>query len=262
MRSYNRATLAYPEAGIRVLYIGRDVVEIPFWAQDKSSCTPVYVDLGDSGRPQLFTTAHNQHLDLAEPKAHRYLRPRAITLSAIMRSERCDLFIHGIGGGVYDRVTERWWQDWTGEDLAPKAVVTADVYLPLDVPVATRAEYEHAQWYAHHLLHNIDRYIQASNEAETALIEEKRRVLDQMNDDRDQRRRAKGFQRIHAINAELRRQHSAMHDAAKQRAEEARIGIGNATAAMRRDWCFALYPDQVLQDLADQVRSCFSAPQR
>ncbi|MEM9346616.1 MAG: hypothetical protein AAGB26_08360 [Planctomycetota bacterium] len=257
--AYNRAALTYPEAGIRPLYVGRDSVELPLWAQHTSDRTPVFADLGDS-KPELFT--QGQDLDISRPDALQHLRPRAITLSAIMRSEHCDLFIHGTGGGVYDRVTERWWQDWTGEGLAPKAVVSADVYLPFDVPVATRTEYEHAQWYAHHLPHNIDRYIQASNEAEAALIEEKRRVLDQMNDDRDHRRRAKAFQRIHAINAELRQQHGAMHDAANQQAEEARIGIGNAAVAMRRDWCFALYPDQVLQDLADQIRSCFPASPR
>ena len=76
---------------------------------------------------------------------------------------------HGTGGGVYDQVTERWWSDWTKEDLAPKAVVSADVYLPFDVPVATRDELHRAVWFEHHLPFNVDRYVEAG-EAEAALV--------------------------------------------------------------------------------------------
>ncbi|MGB0768036.1 MAG: hypothetical protein ACPGYV_10035, partial [Phycisphaeraceae bacterium] len=256
---YNRAALAYPEANTRPLYLGRDAVELPLWAQDKTTVTPVYADLGDSSGPLLFTTAHNRHLDLAAPDALRYLRPRAITLSAIMRSERCDLFIHGIGGGVYDQVTERWWRDWTGEDLAPKAVVSADVYLPFDAPTATPGELARAQWFAHHLPHNLDRYTEAKDEDESARRHEKRELLDHMNDDRNPRRRAKAFRRIHAINAALGDRHRARLDAARDAAAAARLGQANAAVAARRDWCFALYPDRQLNDLAERIRAGLDA---
>lgn len=239
VRSYNHAAHAYPAAGIRPLYVGRDVVEVPLWAQGDSTVTPVYADLGDSGRSQLFTVAHNQHLDLTGDDALQHLRPRAITLSAIMRSELCDLFIHGTGGGVYDQVTERWWKDWTGETLAPMAVVSADIYLPFDVPVATPEEHTQAQWFAHHLPHNVDRYAEAMDGEAAELSREKRGLLDRMSDDRDKRRRAKAFARIHAINAELARLHHVLIQSAKQRADDARVGVANANIARRRDWCFA-----------------------
>lgn len=254
VRCYNRAAISYPEARIRTLYVGRDVIEVPLWAQDKTTVTPVYVDLGDSSRPQLFTTAHNQHLDLNEPNARRYLRPRAITFSAIMRSERCDLFIHGTGGGIYDQVTERWWRDWTGEALAPKAVVSADLYMPFDVPIATVAEHAKAQWLAHHLPHNVDRFIQEASEVDAALSAEKSSLLDHMNDDRDKRRRAKAFTRIHAINAELRERHARLLRDAQRLARDARVGIRNAAIAGRRDWCFALYPQGQIKSLAKQIK--------
>ena len=253
VRSYNLAVAADPEAGIRPLYLGRDVVEVPLWAQDKTTVTPVYADLGDSKRPQLFTTAHNNHLDLTGSEKMGYLRPRALTLSAIMRSEHCDLFIHGTGGGVYDQVTERWWQDWIGEDLAPKAVVSADVYLPFDVPTATAEEHARARWYAHHLPHNVDRYIKEHAEADAVLSAEKHQLLDRMNIDRDKRRRAKAFKRIHAINAELRRRHDVLIQSAQRRAEDARAGLANAAVARRRDWCFALYPDDQIRVLKQHI---------
>lgn len=253
VRCYNRATIAYPGAGIRPLYAGRDVVEVPLWAQDATTCTPVYIDLGDSRRPQLFTTAHNAHLDLTGDNAVAYLRPRAVTLSAVMRSQHCDLFVHGAGGGVYDQVTERWWQDWTGEDLAPKAVVSADVYLPFDVPVATQAQRAHAQWLSHHLPHNLDRLVDSRDSAEARLRREKRALLDHMHDDRDKRRRSKAFKRIHAINAELRSRHTRALEEAARRLQDARVGVRNAAIASRRDWFFALYPDTQLQALRQQI---------
>lgn len=256
VRSYNRAAFAYPEARIRVLYAGRDVIELPLWAQDQTTCTPVYADLADTKRTSLFTTAQNQHLDLNEANAYHYLRPRAITLSAIMRSELCDLFIHGIGGGGYDQVTERWWKDWVGEALAPKAVVSADVYLPFEVPMASPKAYANAQWYAHHLPHNIDRYA----EVDETLKREKHQLLDRMDDDRDRRRRAAAFKRIHAINGELAALHKALVFRAKQDAESSRIGVTNRAVASRRDWFFGLYPDAQLKDLAAQINSRLTPP--
>ena len=251
VRCYNRAARAYPEARIRTLYIGRDVVEVPLWAQGGGVCMPVYVDRGDSRKPLLFT--HDQTIDLTRGDALKYLRPRAITLSAIMRSEHCDLFIHGTGGGTYDQVTERWWQDWVGEGLAPKAVVSADLYLPLNTLASTRDELARAVWYAHHLPHNVDRYATVKGEALAASVSEKRSLLDGMHDDRDKRRRAKAFKRIHAINAELRTHHESLLREAVELANQAHVGVRNSAIARRRDWCFALYPEEQLADLRLQI---------
>lgn len=257
VRAYNRAAAAYPEAGIRPLYAGRDVVEAPLWAQDDAGATPVFIDLGDSGRPYLFTQGQRQgqSLDLTGPGAIGYLRPRALTLSAIMRGERCDFFVHGRGGGVYDQVTERWWGDWTGKPLAPMAVVSADVYLPLDAPVATRAERDRAVWFDHHLPFNVDRFAGPVDDAEASLHAEKRALLDHMNDDRDKRRRAKAFKRIHAINDALRQRHRDRLAQAHQAAERARRGVANRAVAERRDWCFALYPRELLHQLLYRISS-------
>jgi len=251
VRCYNRAALAYPDAGIRPLYIGRDVVEVPLWAQGDALSMPAYIDLGDSKRPELFTqaTTAGQTLDLTTPDALKRLRPRAITLSAIMRSEHCDLFIHGSGGAVYDQVTERWWHDWVNEPLAPMAVVSADVMLDFDAPTATRDDLRQAVWFDHHLPFNVDRYTQQADERERVLVGEKRELLDQMNDDRDKRRRAKSFAKVHAINAELRERHADQLRHAHARAQDAKLGMANAKVAARRDWCFALYPDQALESL-------------
>lgn len=251
VRAYNRATYAFPNAGIRPLYAGRDAVEAPLWAQRDLGPTPVYIDLGDSRNPQLFTS--DQAIDLIGPDAIRRLRPRAATLSAIMRSEHCDLFIHGKGGGDYDNVTEHWWNAWTGQTLAPKAVVSADLTLDFDAPVAAPDQLRRALWFEHHLPFNVDRHIDAPNEHERSLIQEKHDLLDHMQDDRDKRRRAKAFMRIHAINAQLRERHTDQVSQAKHAANQARAGLRNAEIVRRRDWCFALYKDEPIQSMRQSI---------
>ena len=67
------------------------------------------------------------------------LMPRALLLTALVRLGMCDLFIHGTGGLIYDRVTEQWFADWLGQaegSIAPMIGVTAAVVAkkPGEVP--------------------------------------------------------------------------------------------------------------------------------
>ena len=253
VRAYNRAVSVYPEAKIRPLYLGRDAVEVPLWAQHRGPRTPVFVDLGDSKRPHLFT--QGQVIELTGPEAVERLRPRAVSLSALMRSEHCDLFIHGTGGGVYDQITDQWWHDWTGENLAPMAVVSADVNMDFGLPTSIPIHLRRAKAHAHRLWHNVDRFLPRPQRRDIALQNEKREMLKLIDEDKDKHRRAKAFKRIHAINAELRERHPDLIRKAKQDAEEARLGVANAAITHRRDWCFALYPDNQLQGLVNDIRS-------
>ncbi len=59
------------------------------------------------------------------------IRPRALTTTAFLRLAVADLFIHGIGGGKYDQITDKFARSlW---DLTPPRylVATATLHLPL-----------------------------------------------------------------------------------------------------------------------------------
>jgi hypothetical protein len=168
-----------------------------------------------------------------------------------MRSALCDFFIHGRGGGVYDRVTEKWWHHWQGEALAPTAVVSADVTMPFDVPTATRGDVAAARWQCHHLPHNLDRALGLDG----PLVREKYRLIEQVARDDAPWRRWLGFCAIHRINAALAVQHPEVVAAAKQRRAEAEQGLANSAVAARRDWCFALYDAATLERLNDRIRA-------
>ena len=66
--------------------------------------------------------------------------PRAVTTSLFVRLFFCDLFIHGTGGGRYDRITESLILKFFECDAAPFVVATASLQLEprADVPVLSR----------------------------------------------------------------------------------------------------------------------------
>jgi len=242
---YNQAVRKFPEAGMSLMRIEPDRVEVPLWRLRWGRPRErVFVDLADT-RP-IFT---NEAGDEIENRAE--LAPRALLMTAVMRSPAMsDLFIHGTGGWNYDRITEAWWQRWRGETLSPMALATADVFLDFDdVPHGPPEVLERAIWHAHHLPHNLDRQLNLTS----ALVHEKQKLLAYMNDDRDKQRRRAAFQRIHQINRELSDQHPKAIAQAQRAVERARVGVDNAAIAGKRDWPFLLYPPEKLETLRDRI---------
>jgi hypothetical protein len=241
--AYNAAVTANPDAGIEPLQLTREHVEIPLWRVRRGEARQrVFADIADS-RAMLVSADGSTIADRHE------LAPRALMLTATMRWACCDWFIHGLGGGIYDRVTEQWWQAWTGDMLAPMAVVTADLHLPLDAPVAESVDLARAVWYAHHLPHNLDRVLGVAAD----LSARKRALIEAMAVDRDRRRRATAFADIHRINRSLVAAYPGAMAEAKRNLDRARIAVTNRLTAMRRDWCFALYPTSQLIALRDAI---------
>jgi hypothetical protein len=68
------------------------------------------------------------------------LAPRAFLMTALARLALGDLFVHGTGAARYERVTERWIRAWLGVELAPMAVATATLRLPIEGYLAGRGD--------------------------------------------------------------------------------------------------------------------------
>jgi hypothetical protein len=82
--------------------------EVPFW------------HVGKSGRERI-----------ARPLDAEQIRPRALTLTLFARVAFGDLFIHGIGGGKYDAVTDAIIRDYFGIEPPAYQVVSATLRLPV-----------------------------------------------------------------------------------------------------------------------------------
>ncbi|MCC6580409.1 MAG: hypothetical protein IT440_08200 [Phycisphaeraceae bacterium] len=252
VEAYNQAVTNHPGSGVTPLTLETDRVELPLWLLEwQQPRRRVYVRI-IAGRGELVS----QTGKTIDPQRDT-LAPRVLLLSAWMRSLACDAFIHGRGGGDYDLVTDDWWRSWTGHELAPRWLVSADLRLPLDVPIAQRSELTAAKWRRHHLPFNLDRQPRAAI-PNPAWIEEKQRILSHMNDDRDRNRRALLFRELHWINDAMAQANAPLIREVEDDVRRAKLGVANRQQALRRDWCFALYPPEALHELRRQMAAGLS----
>jgi len=242
--AYNRAVLAEPAAGVPPLAVTREWVELPLWACGwNRPRRRVYADVSDE--PVLLVLGDGTPVG----EAGLTLLPRALALSAFVRGYLIDFFIHGQGGGVYDRLTDAWWAGWLGGGLSPTAVVSADAYLSFDAPVADRGEVSAAKWHRDHIDDNVDRVLGLAG----PLPREKARLVAQNARDRRREPRRLRFRAIRRINAELNRQHAEAIAEADRRLRRARLGLANRAVAYKRDWPFPLYPAATLASLRREL---------
>lgn len=180
------------------------------------------------------------------------LAPRAMLMTAIARIALGDLFVHGTGGGRYERVTEVWLGRWLGVDpdalVAPMAVATATVRLPLEGrlaagPITTAADLRRAA-FDPDAAEGADgpsaakRRLLAAIDAAPRRSGERRAAYRAMLAHLDERRRAT------ATRLEV------MRDAvAASRALAASIDV-----ARSRTWPWPLHDDATLTALGDRVR--------
>ena len=131
------------------------------------------------------------------------LRPKALTLTMFARLCLGDVFLHGVGGGRYDRVTDAVVTDVFGCAPPPYAVATATLALPLagdGAPVEDRRMLERRVM---DLRHNPERYLPAPSEVERRLVGEKWSLIKEIEQMRPGPERRAATHRIREVNAQL-----------------------------------------------------------
>ncbi|WP_157368578.1 hypothetical protein [Zavarzinella formosa] len=125
------------------LQVTGDLIETAFWTwrADTPARQRVFVrrqaDRLDvlAGTEQLIGTfSASADINLREMFEHSgwKLRPRALTLTLFSRLALGDLFIHGIGGGKYDEVTDEIIRRYFNIEPPEYSVVSATIRLPLE----------------------------------------------------------------------------------------------------------------------------------
>jgi hypothetical protein len=132
------------------------------------------------------------------------IRPRALTLTLFARLAVGDVFIHGLGGGLYDKITDGIFERLFG--VRPPEIVLASctVRLPVEAYPSTPRDLEAARRRVRDWRFNPDRLLagaDGSRAEATALIDEKWRLIREREATRDGRGRA--WRRIRAINESL-----------------------------------------------------------
>jgi hypothetical protein len=243
-----------------------DLLEAPFWAwragqrrrgrlmvrvhrsgehlqlmlQDLSAWTTL--SLGDEGTDfrRLVREFNNLH------RSGFKIRPRALTNTLFARVFLADLFVHGIGGGKYDELTDELIRTFYGIEPPRFMVLSATLLLPF---AENRRPLEDCRG-LHQGLRDLhwspQRYLSPLRGPEVAtLIAEKRDWIARQPPTR--RGRRERFRRLQQLNAELRPHVADLEEEMRGELEECRRRHESAAVLRRRDYAFCLYPEAQLR---------------
>jgi hypothetical protein len=115
------------------------------------------------------------------------IAPKAVALTMFLRLFCCDLFIHGVGGGRYDAVTDGICRRYYRIEPPPFAVASLTMYLPLGAHAVTDEEIAAAKERLNRLEHNPNALLgevefdeEAEREEARALAAEKKSLIEQI----------------------------------------------------------------------------------
>ncbi len=229
----NAAVAQFPDAGIAPLADN----ELPLWSIAAAPGSP---------RVRVFAE------DLASLPGES-LAPRALLLTGLLRMAGCELFIHGIGGEKYDRITERWLHAWLGRSLAQTTMVTATLRLRIPGQWPTEDEIAHAAWEAHHARHD------PAVLGDAARAQQKQEFLGQIQAAPPRStERAALFAQMHNVLHESERLHADRLKRLDDAAAAMRARADEAAIATDRTWPFPLYEPDQLASLRDAIAAQFA----
>ncbi len=275
---YNRALAAYRKAN-RVRGVGRP---IPDLAVDVDRCeAPIWAYRPSEPRRRLFVQRRSDtlrlfagdsemgvipagKLDSCESFADELarlggwqLRPRALTLTIWARLLLADLFIHGIGGAKYDRISDSIIAEYYG--LAPPHMACASATLHFKLP-ATGTTLEDVRRLRHELRdlrHNPQRHLTA-DAAAARLLERRANAVRHSSElrtgaRRNREARRQAFADIREINAALLASQPGILAARQQDLAVALGKMRSTKIARGREYFFALYDRQSLEELTQAL---------
>ena len=226
--AYNRAVGGYRAAhGIAnrshpVPDLGPD--EVPFWGPP-----------GPDGRRGRAAVR-----DLPDPAC---LRPRALTLTLFARVCVGDFFIHGIGGGKYDEVTDAIIRDYFGINPPAFQVLSATLRLPLPGFPATPAAAAALGRLERDVFWNPHRHLPHGEEQ--GLVERHRELEVTAPADRAGRRQR--YRDFRAVGDRLRPRVEGQLAEVRDQLGRAKQEAAANVVLGRRDFAWVLYPEEVLR---------------
>jgi hypothetical protein len=265
--TYNEVVAAYRRAN-KIRSPGRPVpdlvsdgewLETPFWGSHLSQprrgrlfarLTPAGVELraGDHLFPSFPPT--NRDPDEAARVWRRLqsdgfsIRSRALTNTLFARLFLADLFVHGIGGGKYDELTDEIIRRFYGIEPPHYLVLTATRLLPLPTAPVSDTDCRRLSRELRDVHYNPQRHLPDDSARELAA--EKAAWIKRQPRDKHERRER--FEKLRELTEQLR-------EPLRRREDELRIELANCRKQLetnsvlrRRDYAFVLYPEGLLRE--------------
>jgi hypothetical protein len=275
--AYNRALADYrrrhrirqPNRPIPDLIIDGDRIELPLWAYRPGELRHrVFVDLTPSARALYAETDPIGTLPLADlqdpsraaaalAQLTRPLRPRALTLTLWARLLLADLFIHGIGGAKYDRITDRLIADYFRLTPPVMMCVTATLRIDSDLPRPSLAAHRAALNEIRQIRYNPHQYVK---NAPAPLLEKRHELITRSNQLRretpaDHFNRRETFLAIRNTNQEILTFAPDLETEIRQHAHQLHQQLAQRRLADSREYFIAFHSKQKLSALAEKLRT-------
>ena len=270
---YNQSVEAYRHLyGIRSrshpvpnLAMEGDWIEAPFWSWAHGQTrrgrlyarlTPDQIELRSDAAAWPSLPRHHGANGLATVQAYQDLnrrglqiRSRALTNTLYCRLFVGDYFLHGIGGGKYDEVTDALARAFYRIEPPAYGVLTATLLLPLEHWHANGQTVHELERRVRDLEYNPERFFddgQQYNELALRLMEEKRALVEQ--NPSAQPAKKQRFLDLREVNAKLADFVSRDREHAVGLLESARHEVNANSILDSRDYSFCLHPEAMLRD--------------
>jgi hypothetical protein len=181
------------------------------------------------------------------------VRTRALTTTLFARLCLADLFMHGIGGGKYDELTDVLLERFFGVPAPGYLVLSATLLLPLPRFAASREKCQELAHMQRDLWYNPQRHLNAE-ELPAALVElawQKQAWIDRSCSTHHERRER--FLNLRRLNEQLRAYLHGDDEKLRHAAQECREHLHINEVLGRRDYAFCLYPEEMLRPFYERL---------
>jgi hypothetical protein len=184
-----------------------------------------------------------QWLDL-ERRGYK-VRTRALTTTLFGRLFLGDLFIHGIGGGKYDELTDALIAQFFGCPVPGYLVLTATLLLPLPRFSVDADQCRHLATLHRDLCYNPQRHLAVPPQAAVEPVHAKAAWIARSCSTHAERRER--FLKLRELNELMRPWLQAEEERVRQARDECRDRLRVNDVLGRRDYALCLYPEEMLR---------------
>jgi len=186
------------------------------------------------------------------------LRPRAIALTLWARLVLADVFVHGIGGAKYDRITDGLMRLYYGVRPPGMICVSATLRLPLPRYEVTLEDLRRVAAQVRDFRYNPDRYLPRP-EAARELLDRRKEAIARSDwlrarEPENHRARRETFQAIRQLNAAICALAPQVQRDLAERVRTLERQLAHNRRADSREYFVGLFPRAKLAELAGRVR--------
>jgi hypothetical protein len=172
------------------------------------------------------------------------IRPRALTLTLFARVALSDYFLHGIGGGKYDEVTDQIIETFFKIPVPSYSVISGTLHLPLKGFPGSASELHGLERRYRELIWNPQLYLSENSDV-NPLLDQRQRLLDSTPSTAAQRRSK--FRELREITVLLRSHVQPLITECREDLARVRRELAANTILKRRDYPWVLYPKSELR---------------